>query len=470
MGKLFGTDGIRGVANCELTPELAVQLGRAAAYLLCQQEQRPAVIVGKDTRRSGDMLEAGLTAGLCSAGADVWRMGVLPTPAVIWLTRHLAAAAGVVISASHNPADDNGIKFCSNDGYKLSVALEESIENCLHHHPDIPYPRGAAVGRVVDKGGAIEAYLDHVRRTVDVGLDGLRVIVDCANGAAGATTPRVLSELGARVTVINASPDGLNINAGCGSLYPESLQQAVLTQGADVGLAHDGDADRLIAVDASGAIVDGDKIIGICALYLHRHGSLPGPTVVTTVMSNWGLYQTLRQAGITVVQTPVGDRYVLEEMQARGAILGGEQSGHIIFLAHHTTGDGLITALQLLQVMVKTGKTLQELAASIPCFPQIIRNVPTGKREQVMEDSRFWQVVEEARRRLDGRGRVVVRPSGTEPVIRLMAEGPDEDELHAVVALLAEAAGQVTTEREVGSDLVIPIFQRRSPATEAGAN
>lgn len=445
MGKLFGTDGVRGIANRQLTPELALQLGRAAAYLLKDGGSHPAVVVGRDTRLSGDMLEAALTAGLCSAGAEVWRLGVLPTPAVIWLTRHLGAAAGVVISASHNPAADNGIKFCSNDGYKLSNALEEKIEALLvNPQASLPYPEGAGIGRVVERTEAKAGYVAHVLGTVDVDLSGLKVVVDCAHGAASQVTPMVLERLGARVVALNISPDGMNINQECGSLYPRGLQQAVVEHGADAGLAHDGDADRLIAVDERGELVDGDKIMAICGLDLHREGRLKNKAVVVTVMSNLGLHQALGRAGIEVYTTPVGDRYVLEEMQRRGAILGGEQSGHIIFWEHNTTGDGLITALQLLQVMVKTGRPLSELARVVVSLPQVMYNIEVPDQAAVLNHPEFMQAVARNQVRLGAEGRVLVRPSGTEPVIRLMVEGPDIGELEAIMTELRQVALGIT--------------------------
>lgn len=450
MGKLFGTDGVRGVANRQLTPELALQLGRAAAYLLKDGGSHPAVVVGRDTRLSGDMLEAALTAGLCSAGAQVWRLGVLPTPAVIWLTRHLGAAAGVVISASHNPAADNGIKFCGNDGYKLSDALEEEIEALLASPLSLPYPEGAGIGRVVDCTGARTEYVAHVLGTVNVDLSGLKVVVDCAHGAACQVTPMVLEQLGVKVVTLNTSPNGMNINQDCGSLYPRGLQQAVVEHGADVGLAHDGDADRVIAVDERGELVDGDKIMAICGLDLHQQGRLKNKAVVVTVMSNLGLHQALRRAGIEVHTTPVGDRYVLEEMQRCGAILGGEQSGHIIFLEHNTTGDGLITALQLLQVMARTGRPLSELARVVTCLPQVMHNIPAPDKAAVLNHPEFIQAVERNRRRLGEEGRLLVRPSGTEPVIRIMAEGPEVAELEAIVAELSRVAARLH-EQEAGS-------------------
>lgn len=446
MGSLFGTDGVRGIANKDLSAELAYRLGRATAYVLARDRQRPPILVGRDTRISGDLLEAALTAGILSTGADVWQVGVVPTPAVAYLTRTLGAAAGVVISASHNPVADNGIKIFGPDGYKLPDALEGEIEALVGGSMEhLPYPTGAAVGRRFAREEAAERYLAHVLSTVRVQLRGLRIVVDCANGAASHMTPRVLRELGAEVIAINHEPDGLNINANCGSLSPGALQRAVLDYGAHLGLAHDGDADRLIAVDEKGQIVDGDRILLACALHLKAKGELAANTVVVTVMSNGGLHRALREAGIEVRETPVGDRYVLEEMLRCGAILGGEQSGHIIFLRHNTTGDGLITALQLLEVMVSTGTPLSALAARMESLPQVTRSVRVADKERAMGDPRLAEAIAQAQRQLNGRGRILVRPSGTEPVIRIMVEGPVREELEAIVERLGEVVRQAAS-------------------------
>jgi len=446
MGSLFGTDGVRGIANKDLSAELAYRLGRATAYVLARDRQRPPILVGRDTRISGDLLEAALTAGILSTGADVWQVGVVPTPAVAYLTRTLGAAAGVVISASHNPVADNGIKIFGPDGYKLPDALEGEIEALVGGSMEhLPYPTGAAVGRRFAREEAAERYLAHVLSTVRVQLRGLRIVVDCANGAASHMTPRVLRELGVEVIAINHEPDGLNINANCGSLSPGALQRAVLDYGAHLGLAHDGDADRLIAVDEKGQIVDGDRILLACALHLKAKGELAANTVVVTVMSNGGLHRALREAGIEVRETPVGDRYVLEEMLRCGAILGGEQSGHIIFLRHNTTGDGLITALQLLEVMVSTGTPLSALAARMESLPQVTRSVRVADKERAMGDPRLAEAIAQAQRQLNGRGRILVRPSGTEPVIRIMVEGPVREELEAIVERLGGGVPQVAS-------------------------
>ncbi|MGB9886134.1 MAG: phosphoglucosamine mutase [Moorellales bacterium] len=444
MGSLFGTDGVRGVANRDLSPELVYRLGRATAHIVARHRPRPPIVVGRDPRLSGDLLEAALTAGILSTGAQVWRLGVIPTPAVAYLTRTLGAAAGVVISASHNPVADNGIKIFGPDGYKLPDPVEEEIEALVQRNAEgIPYPIGEEVGRSLNREEEIERYLEHVLKTVRVRLGGLRIVVDCANGAASSTTPRVLRELGAEVICLNHRPDGININANCGSLYPQGLQRAVREHGAHLGLAHDGDADRVIAVDEKGRVVDGDGILLSCALHLKMRGELAANTVVVTVMSNGGLHRALREAGIEVRETPVGDRYVLEEMLRCGAVLGGEQSGHVIFLQHNTTGDGLITALKLLEVMVEWGQPLSALADRMQPLPQLLRNVRVKDRDRAMADPRLAEAVERVGRELDGRGRILVRPSGTEPVIRIMVEGPVREELERMVRRLEEVVRQI---------------------------
>ena len=445
MGKLFGTDGVRGVANKGLTPELAFRLGRAGAAVLAGNSGRVRVVVGRDTRISGDMLEAALVAGICSVGGEVLKVGVIPTPAVAWLTRDLEADAGVVISASHNPVADNGIKFFSASGYKLPDPVEEEIERLvLSPADDLPRPVGVELGRVREVPDAPERYIAYVCGTAGRGLSGLRVVLDCANGAACRVAPAIFQRLGARVALLHNEPDGTNINVRCGSTHPESLQAEVLARGATVGLAFDGDADRVIAVDEKGQIVDGDAIMTILALYRQEQGGLPGGQVVVTVMSNYGLHQTLTAAGLRVQQTRVGDRYVLEEMLKSGAILGGEQSGHIILLEHNTTGDGLITGVQLLQVMAATGRSLSELAGVMPHLPQLLVNIRVADREAAMDHPGLLAAVAAAREQLAGRGRVLVRPSGTEPIIRLMVEGPDREELEAIMAGLQQAARSIS--------------------------
>lgn len=445
MGKLFGTDGVRGVANEVLTPELAFKLGRCGAAVLAGGNSRVRVVVGRDTRISGDMLEAALIAGVCSVGGDVLKVGIMPTPAVAWLTSSLGADAGVVISASHNPVADNGIKFFSSKGLKLPDPVEEEIERLVFKETDdLPRPTGAALGRVGEVPEAAEKYVAHVCSTAARGLNGLKVVLDVAHGAAHEVAPAVFRRLGAEVLVLNNNPDGTNINVGCGSTCPQGLAEAVQKFKADVGLAFDGDADRVIAIDGEGQVVDGDAIMAILALYRQEQGGLPGGRVVVTVMSNYGLHQVLIAAGLIVHQTQVGDRYVLEEMLRTGAVLGGEQSGHIILLEHNTTGDGLITGVQLLQVMMATGRSLKELAAVMPRLPQLLVNVPVQDKEQAMEDPILLAEVAAARDQLGKRGRVLVRPSGTEPILRLMVEGPDEEELKEILSRLEKAARRLS--------------------------
>ncbi|MFO7172902.1 MAG: phosphoglucosamine mutase [Bacillota bacterium] len=451
MSRLFGTDGVRGVANApELTPELAFALGRAAARLAAEGRlqgadgraaaaRRPLAVIGRDTRRSGTMLAAAVSAGIQSAGGDVIPLGVITTPGVAYLTRELGADFGVVISASHNPAEYNGIKFFSRDGFKLPDPVEDELEALVRAPADDgPRPTGPEVGTERPVPGAVERYVEYLAGTADVSLRGLKVVVDCGHGAAYRLAPAVLERLGAEVIAIGVEPDGVNINAGCGSTHPEALQQAVVAHKAHVGIAHDGDADRCLAVDERGQLVDGDAILGICALDLLRRGELPGRQVVATVMSNMGLELWLREHGIQLLRTKVGDRYVLEQMLATGAALGGEQSGHIIFRRHSTTGDGILTAVQLLAVMVRSGRPLSELAGQIPRFPQILENVRVRQKEGWAENPRIQAAIRQAEERLAGRGRVLVRPSGTEPLIRVMIEGPDPSLLAEMAADLRE--------------------------------
>ncbi|OPY56894.1 MAG: Phosphoglucosamine mutase [Pelotomaculum sp. PtaU1.Bin035] len=438
MGKLFGTDGVRGVANSELSPELAFKLGRAGAHILARGGTNTRMVIGKDTRISGDMLEAALAAGICSAGIDVLMLGVMPTPAIAYLTRELKAAAGVVISASHNPVDDNGIKFFSSSGYKLPDEIEADIEALVMDDCDgVPLPIGKGVGRSYRVHDAVERYVGFARGTVETDLSGLKIVVDCANGAAYQVAPRVFSELGAEVTPIYNHPDGININDGCGSTHPEALMEAVISTGADLGLAHDGDADRVLAVDANGRLVDGDQIMVICARHLKEKGLLAKNTVVVTVMSNLGLHLALRDSGIQVVETKVGDRYVLEELLCTGARFGGEQSGHIISLDHNTTGDGIITALQLLSVLRESGQPLDKLAAQMEKLPQLLVNKPVSDKNRVMNSPVLAKAIKEFELAMGGKGRILVRPSGTEPLVRIMAEGKDMRQLEDIVYRLA---------------------------------
>ena len=429
MGRLFGTDGVRGVANSQLTSDLAFRLGQAGAYVLSKAHPHPRIVIGKDTRISGDMLEAALIAGICSVGADVLRVGVLPTPGIALLTRTLDVSAGVVISASHNPVEDNGIKFFDSTGYKLPDAIEDEIESIvLSEEKPWEVPVGGEIGRVIEINDAGRRYMDFLKSTVGR-LDGLKVVLDCANGAASYVGPVVLREVGVEVIPICNTPDGVNINASCGSTHPEQLQRAVLEHGADLGLAMDGDADRLIVVDEQGTILDGDFIMVICALAQKAKGTLAQNAVVVTVMSNLGLHLALKEAGMTIYETQVGDRYVMEELLRTGAKLGGEQSGHIIFLDHNTTGDGLLTALNLLAVMKERQVQLSQLASQMLRLPQVLLNAKVEHKERLMQDEKVLAKVKEAQAALGGRGRVLVRPSGTEPLIRVMVEGPDQQKL-----------------------------------------
>lgn len=437
MGQLFGTDGIRGVANTELTPELAVGLGRAVVRTLREEGvARPRIAVGRDPRASGEMLEAALVAGTCSAGGDVIPLGVLPTPGVANLTVALGADSGAMISASHNPVGDNGIKFFGADGYKLTDAEEDRVEELLQITAE-DRPTGAGIGRVTPEPGAVDAYVD---RLVAAGtdLEGLRVVVDCAEGAASAIAPTVLRRLGAEVTAIHNAPDGTNINDGCGSTYPETVARAVVAHGADVGLAYDGDADRLIAADHTGAVVDGDAILAVLAQQMHAAGQLD--TVVTTVMTNLGFHHAMDDLGIEVVTTRVGDRYVLEEMRAHGYPLGGEQSGHVILADHSTTGDGILTAVRLLAAMTTSGRPIAELAAIMRRLPQVLVNVPDVDRTRLAGAESLWEAVAKEEAELAGAGRVLVRASGTEPLVRVMVEADTQERAAAIAGRLAAVA------------------------------
>ncbi len=439
MSRLFGTDGVRGIANKDLTPELAYKLGRAGAYVLAKDFGPGRLVVGRDTRLSGDMLEAALFAGICSIGADVLSVGIIPTPAIAFFTRELNVAGGVVISASHNPVEDNGIKFFGPSGFKLTDDKEQRIEQMLWDNgTELPSPVGAGVGRVQRVTDADDRYIAFLKGTISGGLSGLKIVVDCANGAAYRVAPRVLEELGAEVISIYSTPDGVNINAGCGSTHPEKLRDAVIRYGADLGLAHDGDADRLIAVDHLGNLVDGDQIMVICSRYLKAQNRLPNNTVVVTVMSNLGLHLAMREAGIEVRQTKVGDRYVLEELLNSGAVFGGEQSGHILFLDHSTTGDGLLTALQLLAVVKSTGCSLAELAGQMERLPQLLENIHVADKHKVMASPVLERNIVEMEKRLAGQGRILVRPSGTESLVRVMVEGWDMKQLRDVVDELVD--------------------------------
>lgn len=444
MAGMFGTDGVRGVANRDLTPELAFKLGRAGACILAGSGAGSRIVIGKDTRISGDMLEAALAAGICSAGVDVLKVGVMPTPAIAYLTRNLQAAAGVVISASHNPVEDNGIKFFGPSGYKLPDETEAEIEALvLEDCASVPSPVGGGVGRTYQITDAVDRYVDYACGTVNTGLKGLKIVVDCANGAASHVAPLIYKKLGAEVLPMFNNPDGVNINRDCGSTHPENLMEAVIEAGADLGLAHDGDSDRVLAVDSAGRLVDGDQIMVACAGHLKAKGQLEKDTVVVTVMSNLGLHLALRDLGINVVQTKVGDRYVLEELLRTGARFGGEQSGHIIFLDYNTTGDGIITALQLLSVMKESGEPLNRLAARMERLPQLLVNVQVIDKDEVMASPILAEAIEQEEKKMGGEGRILVRPSGTEPLVRVMAEGKDMLRLEEVVGRLSNIIKEI---------------------------
>ena len=433
--RLFGTDGIRGEANSDLTPELTVGLGRALVRTLRENGiSRPHVVVGRDPRASGEMLEAALVAGVTSAGGDVTAVDVLPTPAVAYLTLALSADSGAMISASHNPVADNGIKFFGPDGYKLTDAEEDRIEELLQRFDD-ERPTGTAIGRLRRRPELIDTYVEHLAGTIDTELAGLRVVVDCANGAASPVTPLLLRRLGCDVIALSADPDGTNINAGSGSTYPEVMAAAVVEHGADLGLAHDGDADRLIAADHTGQVVDGDTILAILAQRLQAEAGLKA--VVTTVMTNMGFKQAMSALGLDVIQTKVGDRYVLEAMRAQEVPLGGEQSGHVILLDHATTGDGVLTAVQLLAAIASSGGRLADLATVMQRMPQVLVNVRGVDRDGLDAATRVWAAVAAEEQALAGSGRVLLRASGTEHLVRVMVEADDEAKANEVAERLA---------------------------------
>ncbi len=441
MGRLFGTDGVRGVANEELTPLLAMQLGQAGAYVLSREKaHKPTIMVGCDTRISGDMLANALMAGACSVGANCIYVGVIPTPAIAYLTRKYKVDAGVVISASHNPVEFNGIKFFDGSGYKLPDQLEDEIEALIKSNMQgVKFPTGSGVGKIKYRTDAREEYINHAIQSVPVDLEKLKIVVDCAEGASFYTSVEALKELGADVVAIHNNPDGTNINANCGSTHMEELQARVVYEKANVGLAFDGDADRLLAVDEQGRIVDGDQIMAIVGNYMKEKGTLKKDTIVATVMSNLGFFIMAKNNGITAEQTKVGDRYVLERMREIGASLGGEQSGHVIFLDENTTGDGLLSALHLLEVMVDTGKPLSELSGIMEVLPQALVNakVANHKKEHYLE---YPEIAEEIRKLTDqfaGEGRVLIRPSGTEPLVRVMIEGKDQAQIQHEAERLA---------------------------------
>ena len=442
MARLFGTDGVRGVANEELTPLLAMQLGQAGATVLTKEnEHRPTIMVGCDTRISGDMLANALMAGICSVGANAVYVGVIPTPAVAYLTKKYKVEAGVVISASHNPVEFNGIKFFDGNGYKLPDSMEDEIEALIRNGMQgVEFPTGSRVGKIKYRTDAREEYINHAVQTVPVDLSGMKIVVDCAEGASYYTSVEALRELGATVVPIHNMPDGTNINANCGSTHMEELQARVVYEKADVGLAFDGDADRLLAVDENGEMVDGDQIMGIVGVHMRDQGKLKKDTIVATVMSNLGFFKMGEREHLNMEQTKVGDRYVLERMREIGASLGGEQSGHIIFLDENTTGDGLLSALHLLQVMVDTKKPLSELAKVMTVMPQALVNakVPNHKKERYMEYPEIAEAIEALDRKFAGEGRVLIRPSGTEPKVRVMIEGKDQKMIEEEAKKLAD--------------------------------
>ncbi|MEW2509978.1 phosphoglucosamine mutase [Streptomyces sp. NPDC046870] len=446
MGRLFGTDGVRGVANADLTAEMALGLSVAAAHVLAEagtfEGHKPTAVVGRDPRASGEFLEAAVVAGLASAGVDVLRVGVLPTPAVAHLTGALGADLGVMLSASHNAMPDNGIKFFARGGHKLADELEDRIEAVYHaHRHGEPWerPTGAGVGRVRSHEEGFESYVAHLLAVLPNRLDGLRIVLDEAHGAASGVSPEAFARAGAQVVTIGAEPDGLNINDGCGSTHLDKLKAAVVEHGADLGIAHDGDADRCLAVDHTGEEVDGDQILAVLALAMRERSALRSDTVVATVMSNLGFKLAMEREGIRLVQTAVGDRYVLEEMKEHGYALGGEQSGHVIILDHATTGDGTLTGLLLAARVAETGRTLRELASVMERLPQVLINVPDVDKSRVRTSADLAAAVSEAERELGETGRVLLRPSGTEPLVRVMVEAADIEQARSVAGRLADA-------------------------------
>lgn len=441
MARMFGTDGVRGIANEELTPQFAMQLGQAGAYVLTKEKaHKPTIMVGCDTRISGDMLANALMAGACSVGANCIYVGVIPTPAVAYLTQKYRVDAGVVISASHNPVEFNGIKFFDGNGYKLPDELEDEIEGLIRDNMSgIKFPIGPGVGKVKYRTDAREEYINHSIKAVPVNLEGMKIVVDCAEGASYYTSVEALKELGGNIVAIHNNPDGTNINANCGSTHMEELQARVVYEKASVGLAFDGDADRLLAVDENGRVVDGDQIMAIVGNHMRSRGRLKKDTIVATIMSNLGFFLMGEKNGITIERTKVGDRYVLERMKEIGASLGGEQSGHIIFLDENTTGDGLLSALHLLQVMVETGKSLSELAGIMEVLPQALINakVANHKKDKYLEYPEVAAAIKELEERFAGEGRVLIRPSGTEPLVRVMIEGKDQQVIRREAEKLA---------------------------------
>ncbi|SDQ39997.1 phosphoglucosamine mutase [Carnobacterium viridans] len=446
MGKYFGTDGVRGVANSELTPELAFKLGRYGGYVLTQHaegEEHPRVLVGRDTRISGEMLESALIAGLLSVGIEVMKLGVLSTPGVAYLTRVQGAAAGVMISASHNPAPDNGIKFFGSDGFKLSDDTELEIEALLDEEKDnLPRPSANGLGTVDEYPEGALKYTQFLQQTIPNDLTGLQVCLDGANGATSPLLNRLFADLETEFDVMASTPNGLNINDGVGSTHPEGLAKFVVEKGADAGLAFDGDGDRVIAVDELGNIIDGDKIMFICGKYLQEKGRLKKDTIVSTVMSNLGFHKAIEANNMIALQTKVGDRYVVEEMRKNGYNFGGEQSGHMVFLDYNTTGDGILSGIQLLNVMKETGKKLSELAAEVQTYPQKLVNIRVSDKNGAMDVPAIKEIIDEVENEMNGDGRILVRPSGTEPLLRVMAEAPTQEKVNLYVDRIASVVKQ----------------------------
>ncbi len=442
MGRLFGTDGARGIANTEITSELAMKIGRATAMVLAENTSyKPKVLIGTDTRKSADMLSFALASGLCSVGADVLMLGVVPTPAVAFLVKEYGYDAGVMISASHNPCEYNGIKIFQRTGYKLPDAMEEEIESIILDEVRIPpVVIGGEVGKVTQAQNAVRDYINHIAETADRLFYGMRIALDCANGSASVTANTLFKQLGAECVVINANPDGTNINEKCGSTHIEYLGEFVKEHGFELGFAFDGDADRLLAVDKNGNLVDGDMLMAIAAKYLKEKNRLNGNTLVATVMSNMGLFEFCEKNGINCEKTKVGDRYVLERMLEKGYHIGGEQSGHLIFLDHATTGDGQLSAVQILNIIRDTGKSLDELASEIEIFPQVLKNVKVSAfgKHRLGEDKDIKLAIEAAEKELGNNGRVLVRASGTEPLVRVMLEGRDKEQIEHLATTIAE--------------------------------
>ena len=442
MGRLFGTDGVRGVANSELTPELAFKLGKAGAHVLSKKKGKPVVLIGKDTRISGDMLEDALSAGILAVGGNVIKVGVLPTPAVAYLVKYYQADVGVVISASHNPFEYNGIKFFNSEGFKLDDEIEDEIEDLILRDIDVnSHITGDKLGKCLEADDdALGIYVRYLAGTIDRRLDGLKLVLDCANGASYKAAELVYQSLGAEVSVLGNQPDGLNINDGCGSTHPERLQQEVIRKGAFMGLAYDGDADRLIAIDEKGRIIDGDKVICICAKMLKNAGELVDDKVTATVMSNLGFHKYIESMGCSVDVTSVGDRFVLESMINTGCVIGGEQSGHIIFLNHSTTGDGILSSLQLVRAVLESGKKPSELSDEITIYPQVLKNakVKNENKTKYEKDPEIRAAIQKVEAEMEGRGRVLIRPSGTEPLVRVMLEGEDVDHITELAQELAK--------------------------------